>query len=454
MFKLFTLLVTIASLLLVTNVFSGDNIDNYVPANKMLTEQTRSMLNAIKMAEDNEDWQTYENLRSEFLREIEQSNPELAKSYKTIQSDYNDFDNVDGNINAVNPANSPVILNEEFPTQSIPEKWYNDVPFRTGKTFRDFSMDVSVDGHIYVSVATRNAAPTADSLIIYRSLNGGVTWNYWLHRGVGAGDYNKTEVMCFDSPSGNKYVLLFYTYTSGTLNQRFRVARYDQATGSTSSTTLVDSLVLDFAVDRNYPSINYRAMAFYDSATYMYSIRSEPSSYGTVWQDKHQIGHVGRDVDLCYGINGSVYATYNGFSSGNLYLRENLNSADPASWSSATTLESGSTDTTMHAEVIATRESQSLIKVQVVYTIDENNTLNLRRAVKDNGGSWTSGIPLVTNASYDLTYPIVYIYTDQLIIIGSFETCIISYFNVFFNLQKCLSTIIYFIISGIYYIMR
>jgi len=411
MFRIFTLFFILLSFALTITGISSDQVDNYIPANNMLTEQTRSMLSAIKLAEENEDWEAYTNLRSSFIQEIKQSNPKLAKSYKTMQSDFDDFDNIDGDVNNAAPSNYHEIKDAEFPSQTIPGKWQNDVAFRNGRGFRDFSMDVSIDDHIYVSVATNNAAPTTDSLIMYRSLDGGITWDYWTTRTVGDGDYNKTEIMCFDSPSGDKYVLLFYTYSSGSINQRFRVVQYDQTNGTSGgSATLVDSLVLDFAVDRNYPSTNYRAMAFYDSSNSIYSIRSEPSSYGTVWQDKHAIGHVGRDVDLCYGINGSVYATYNGYNSGNLYIRENLNSADPASWSTFTTLESGSTDTTLQAEVIATREGQSTIKVQVVYTKDENNTLNLYRAEKNDGGAWSLSNPFVTfPVDTDFRYPSMYI---------------------------------------------
>jgi hypothetical protein len=405
MFRIKTVILLIISIVLSSQVISDDLVDGYIPPDNFLTEQTRSMLEEIKLAEDNDDWDTYNNLRADFINHLKQTNSPLASSYKTIRSDYN-FTNIDGFEKGKNTSNSSGYLNEEFPTRTIPEKWGDDVSFRNGLTFRDFSMDVSVDGHIYVSAATWNSAPTTDSLIVYRSLDGGSTWDYWLTRTVGDGDYNKTEIMCFDSPSGDKYVLLFYSYTSGTINQRFRVVQYDQATGSIGgSATLVDSLVYDFAVDKNYPSLNYRAIAFYDSANWIYSIRSEPTSYGTVWQDKFHLGHVGEDVDLCYGLSGSVYATYNGYSSGNLYVRENLNYADPASWSSAITLENGSTDTTMHAEVIATRESQASIKIQVVYTNLEGNSYNLRRAEKDDGGSWTANYPFVINASYDFIYP-------------------------------------------------
>lgn len=129
MIKIFTLLISISLLLTVTNIYSEDTIDNYIPTNSLLTEQNRSMLNAIKIAEDNEDWETYTNLRSSFIQEIKESNPKLAKSYRTLQSDFDDFENIDGDLNNSAPSYSPVIQDEEFPIKSIPEKWEDDVAF-------------------------------------------------------------------------------------------------------------------------------------------------------------------------------------------------------------------------------------------------------------------------------------------------------------------------------------
>jgi hypothetical protein len=138
-------------------------------------------------------------------------------------------------------------------------------------------------------------------------------------------------------------------------------------------------------------------------------VRSDPSSYGTVWQDKYFIGQRGRDIDLCYGYLGSVYIVYNGFSTGNLYVRENLNYGDPASWSSFVILDPGATNTTMHAEVVASREEQTDINIQVIYTKKFGDTYNLRRANKESGaGAWTADIPFITNPTWDIKLPSLY----------------------------------------------
>jgi hypothetical protein len=148
--------------------------------------------------------------------------------------------------------------------------------------------------------------------------------------------------------------------------------------------------VTQFAVDRNYPSSNYRAVCLYDSSNVIKSIRSEPSSNGTVWQDAVSLGLIGRDLDLCYGFGGSTYATFNGFSSGNLYVFENPNTGDPASWGSSTTLVTGSTDTTRHGQVIASRESAPNNIVAVIFEKQVGSSFDLHWVLRPSGGSWGS----------------------------------------------------------------
>lgn len=369
----------------------------------------QTLLEEIKTAEDNEDWQSYYLLREQIIQEFQLTNPELASCYNTASNNTLLYTNRDDD-----PTNSEVkqsgtnLEMREKTSSDVPE-WANDVVFYENRFLTDFSMDVSFDDVIYVSVATNNGT-SDDSLFIFKSIDGGLTWNLWVTRYSPGGDYDKTEVMCFDG-AGEDYVLLFYVYTVGGINQRLNAARYLMSDSSSLPTvsTIVTGGVVDFAADRNWPASDYRAVVLYDSSSSIRSVRSEPSSYGTVWQDYHAIGHVGRDIDLCYGYLGSVYITYNGFNSGNLYVRENLNYGDPASWSSATTLETGATDTTMHAEIIASRENQTDINVQVLYTKKFGDTYNLRRANKDGGaGAWTADIPFITNPTWDIKLPSLY----------------------------------------------
>ena len=109
---------------------------------------------------------------------------------------------------------------------------------------------------------------------------------------------------------------------------------------------------------------------------------------GTVWQDAVSLGLVGKDLDLCYGFSGSTYASFNGFNSGNLYVFENLNSGDPASWGSSTTLVTGATDTTRHVEIIASRETAPNNIVAILFERQSGTTFDIYQVMRLSGGAW------------------------------------------------------------------
>src|SRR5690606_8360022 len=110
----------------------------------------------------------------------------------------------------------------------------------------------------------------------------------------------------------------------------------------------------DFAIDRNYSAANYRCFVLYDSANTQYHKRSDPASYATLWQDPFQITSC-KDPDLAYGYNGSLYLTYVGRNSGNLFLNKNYNYGDPTAFGNQHTVEFGATDTTFAPAIIASR---------------------------------------------------------------------------------------------------
>jgi hypothetical protein len=151
-------------------------------------------------------------------------------------------------------------------------------------------------------------------------------------------------------------------------------------------------------------------MVLFDSSGVIHSIRSEPSSYGSVWQDNTSLNTVGIDVDMAYGYTGSVYATFNGKNTGNLYVWPNYNFADPTGWllSSRVTIEQGSTDTTKQAEVIASRQDTASQTVTAVYTHVTNGTENLRWASKTGGSGWNTQMSWVTNNVFDFKHTNLY----------------------------------------------
>lgn len=272
----------------------------------------------------------------------------------------------------------------------------------------DISMDISRDGEIYVAVLVRQFGVGQDSVFIYKSSDDGMTWSQWGFVYASTLEFEQVELMAFDGypgSSGPSYLLLFFRFQNGW----FRVGRTQTASPSWTFQTIVDSNVVDFAMDRNYPGDNYRAIVLYDSSNVIKSVRSDPASLGTVWQDKVSLAVVGKDIDLCYGYNGAVYTTFNGYNTGNLYAQQNLFYGDPASWESRITLESGSTDTTMHAEVIATRESASSNQVFIAYAHKRDSTYDLKYFKKSGSASWTGPSLWVYNNNLDFYFPSFYI---------------------------------------------
>ncbi len=389
------------------NVTWGQDADLSIPkSNIEIPQNIKILLDQIRTAENNEDWQLYYALREQIINKLQKTSPDISQLYNTVNVESKANSNFDGEGVPLYDIN----IKPKENTPSTSPLWENDVVFYENRVLNDFSMDVSFDGNIFVSIATNNGTSLNDSLFIYKSSDGGLTWNLWVTRTT-SGDYNKTEIMCFDSFSGTgeNYVLLFYTFSSTTTTPRLNVARYLMSDPSTLTTTsIVTSDVVDFAVDRNYPATGYRAIVLYDSLNAMMSVRSDPASYGTIWQDKYSIGHVGKDVDLCYGLNGSTYISYNGYNSGNLYVRENLNYGDPLSWSDYTTLALGTTDTTQHSEIIASRADQTSIKVQVLYAKQNGSTFDLKLASKVGSGAWTSDQSFIANGTWNIIYPSLY----------------------------------------------
>jgi hypothetical protein len=377
----------------------------------MVPESIQSLLHQIQLAENNEDWNTYYQLREQLIQAWQQVNPEVAKLYRTVSDGTPDATADGALIGTQRKDNGEAFQNllEEPLIQENP-LWGDDKMIFNGRA-SDISMDIARNGDIYIAVVGSYAgAATRDSVYVFKSNDGGENWTEW-SRDVYASTqtFKQVELMLFDGfpgSSGDSYLLLFYLFDNGWL----RVGRTEISTPSFSYYTMVGEAgggpVTQFSVDRNYPASNYRAVCLYDSSNVIKSIRSEPSSNGTVWQDAVSLGLVGRDLDLCYGLNGATYATFNGFSSGNLYVFENPNTGDPSSWGSSTTLVTGATDTTRRAQVIASRDAAPNNIVAVLFEKQSGTTFDIYQVMRPNGGTW--GTMSVWVSTLEAKWPALY----------------------------------------------
>jgi hypothetical protein len=367
---------------------SSDNVAGSEPI--VIPENIQGLLYQIKAAEDNEDWNSYSQLREQLIQAWQQVNPEVAKLYRTVSDGTPDVTADGAPVGTKRTDDGEAFQNllEESRLEYNP-LWGDDKIIFNGNA-SDISMDIARNGDIYIAVLGRyDGSTTRDTVYVLKSTDGGLNWTEWSKIFASSETFKQVEIMLFDGypgSSGDSYILLFYLFDSGWL----RVGRTETSAPSWSYYTMVGSSVTQFAVDRNYPSADYRAICLYDSSTVIKSIRSEPTSNGTVWQDAVSLGLVGRDLDLCYGYGGATYAVFNGFNSGNLYAFENLNAGDPASWGSSTTLVTGSTDTTRRAQVIASRDAAPNNIVAVVFERQTGSSYDLHWVLRPSGGSWGS----------------------------------------------------------------
>ena len=362
---------------IIVNAQSGDIVTG--SKSIVVPENIKSLLQQITLAEENEDWNLYYQLRDQIKQEWQQVDPEVASIYSSTNSPLSNatVENAPKVAQSMNVIDNPI--------------WGEDLLIHTGNA-EDISMVINRGDTLYLAVLDG----TTNQVIIYLSGDGGLNW-------IGYASFNvspssKIELLDFDGffgSSGPSYLLMFTLYETGTL----------WCTRITNPSTFVNSIVVssnctDFAVDRNYPSTNYRCFVIYDSLSTQYHKRSDPASYATVWQDMIEIPGC-KDPDIAYGLNGNLYHTYIGNVSGNLYINKNYNFGDPSSFFNQHTVESGATDTTFTPEIIASRHDTSSQTITAVYGWFNNGRRDLKQTIKFGGAGWSTPANWSSFASTD-----------------------------------------------------
>jgi len=350
--------------------------------NLQVPENIKQLLFQIKTAEDSEDWTSYYQLREQIVNEWQIVDPTVAALYSTTNS--LEYDQQDP---TAPQRNSVEFNNTETPL------WGDDLKVYDGFV-KDFSLAVGKGDTLYLGVLTGSNTNNATNIIIYRSANSGLNWTVIRSFSIPAG--KKIELLDFFGSGGPSYLLLFSLYNDGRLWST-RI--------STEDLSFVNSLVVgggctDFAVDRSFPALNYRCFVAYDSSNILYTKRSDPSSYATIWQDRVSL-FANTQPDIAYGLNGSLFFTFIGRNTGNLYVKENYSYGDPTSGFTQHTITTGSVDTTINPSIVSTRQDTLSQKVFSFFTKLSDGRKDLQLTSKTGTSAWINPINLAVNVNTD-----------------------------------------------------
>ncbi len=318
-----------------------------------------------------------------------QVNPKIAALYKPVDNN-GLLPETEANM-AVNGIQYYPQLKErdERPLQT--RDW--DVDRLLLDDFVDGGVDIEVTGtgDIYISAFQNdieNEGAMFDEIFIYRSLDGGVTFEEWQRVNVTA-PMRKMQLISLDG-TGDQYLAAYLV----TDTENFQVWRWNTANGDFVAQGIATD-VTDFGVDRNFPAATsgMRVSATYVKSGTIHSARSTAGSYGFDWVDELNFGTNTSQLDFTYGRAGAYYTTYIGGVSGNLYTRANTNFNDPVSWEVRETLEAGASVESVDPTIIATRKVLASDEVLVLTSsraVGSTLGYNHNSYIRENGGAFAT----------------------------------------------------------------
>lgn len=334
------------SLCIITGVAQSDLSGNQMVIPER-TQELEALYQESKVLEQNGTAAEINANRIAIKNAWQAIDPNVAALYKPIETTQYSQVGGDGNFR-------PTTIIERPEQTRSPEDWDTD------KLLRDdyidgLDMDVTTDGDIYIAAFENFTGGGADSnLYIYRSIDGGNTFELWKDLLVASSFFSKIQTISMDG-TGDDYLLVYSAFQNGV----FQVLRWNMATGAFDFQGIASN-VTDFGVDRNYPvpTSSQRVFATYQKTTgctEVHSARSTSGSYGFDWIDEVTLATCGQQVEFSYGLNGACYATYTGATSGNLYAEVNSNYNDPASWGARETILDGGVTEVLNPTIRAAR---------------------------------------------------------------------------------------------------
>ena len=354
------IILLVCTLCIFTGVAQSDLIGNAL----IVPERSLELEALYQQAKDLEENGTAVQINANRLaikNAWQQIAPNVAALYKPIFTNKTPETEENLHINGVYIPD--VITQRDLPTY-VPEDWGVDKLLMYEFVDGGVDVDVTAGGDIYISAFQNNIennGETYDKIIIFKSTNGGNSFTEWQRVNVTA-PMRKLQLITMDG-SGDNYLLAYLVTSSKT----FQVWRWNIATGDMTA-EVIASDVIDFSVDRNYPTTTstQRVLAMYQKSSHStYSARSTAGSHGFDWVDEFSLGIVGEQIDFAYGINGSCYTAFIGFSSRGLRANVNNNYNDPAAWGTNESITDGSLVEVINPTIRAARLATASDKVVV-----------------------------------------------------------------------------------------
>ncbi len=261
--------------------------------------------------------------------------------------------------------------------------WGDDLLVHQG-LISGVDMEVSASGDIYLLGYYNDLnIAVGCSIYIYRSTDNGASFSLWDQVTVPGVDYDKMQLVLLEP---DQYLNVYVVTTT----QVFGVYRWDLNTQDLDF-QIISAGVSDFAVDRNFPNNtnNVRVFATFlkpnggGCETRVHSARSTAGSFGFDWVDETLITTVcSKDIDFAYGLSGATYTSFISMDTGNMYVQNNSNYNDPATWSDIETITDGDDIEAREPKIKATRKPFSSDEVLLfASTREEGSTDDFNLAV-------------------------------------------------------------------------
>jgi hypothetical protein len=224
---------------------------------------------------------------------------------------------------------------------SKPFKWGNDVLISDGDVSGGITATYDDSGYLYAARCTTYSGTERNSIRIYRSTNGGMTWQpFW---GFAIMDYHPTmPVLLTGQHLTNNWLYILYLVDVDNGNIGIARVKIDSlADYNFYSVASGPDTITYFSACADFETGSHLMVAYQQEEGWhrLYTIAS--TDYGETWGDETLVCSDGAHPDITYGSNGYVYVAFEttGLTKGKsvvvdkeIWFRRNTNYCAPGAW--------------------------------------------------------------------------------------------------------------------------